>query len=117
MGRPRKGGRHGGEEDALLHGETLLVVSAGDAEDVALPLVAEGVSRDLLGDALVVEDAAEHKRNLRSGKELSDKTNALFLLVIEVDGLLFPGRGVCPGHPSQNTSCTSLVCVQTHWRC
>ena len=48
-----------GKEDALLHGETLLVVAASDAEDVALPLIAERVARDLLGDPLVVEDAAE----------------------------------------------------------
>lgn len=33
--------------NTLLHGETLLVVTAGDADDVALPLVAEGVSGDL----------------------------------------------------------------------
>jgi hypothetical protein len=32
-------------DDTLLHGETLLV--AGDADDIALPLIAEGVSRDL----------------------------------------------------------------------
>ena len=30
-----------GEEDTLLHGEALLVVAAGDAEDVALPLVTD----------------------------------------------------------------------------
>ena len=36
-----------GVHDALLHGETLLVVAAGDAEDVALPLVAERVGGDL----------------------------------------------------------------------
>jgi hypothetical protein len=30
-----------GEEDTLLHGETLLVVSAGNSEDVALPLVTD----------------------------------------------------------------------------
>lgn len=33
--------------DTLLHGETLLVVAAGDAEDVALELVADGVTGDL----------------------------------------------------------------------
>lgn len=33
--------------DTLLHGETLLVVSTGDAEDVALELVADGVTRNL----------------------------------------------------------------------
>ena len=33
--------------DTLLHGETLLVVTAGDAEDVALPLITKGVGGDL----------------------------------------------------------------------
>lgn len=33
--------------DTLLHGETLLVVAAGDLEDVALELVADGVTGDL----------------------------------------------------------------------
>lgn len=36
-----------GVHDTLLHGEALLVVAAGDAEDVALELVADGVTRDL----------------------------------------------------------------------
>lgn len=36
-----------GVEDTLLHGETLLVVSSGDAEDVALELVADGVTGNL----------------------------------------------------------------------
>ena len=43
--------------DTLDHGEPLLVVAASDLEDVALPLVAEGISGDLLGNALVVEGA------------------------------------------------------------
>jgi len=47
----------GGEEDTLLHGETLLVVASGDTENVALELVAESVDGDLSGDALVVKDA------------------------------------------------------------
>lgn len=33
--------------DTLLHRETLLVVAAGDADDVALPLVAQAVGGDL----------------------------------------------------------------------
>jgi hypothetical protein len=33
--------------DTLLHRETLLVVSTGDAEDVALELIADGVTRNL----------------------------------------------------------------------
>jgi hypothetical protein len=43
--------------DTLLHGETLLVVAAGDLEDVALELVANGVARDFLTHAAVHEDA------------------------------------------------------------
>lgn len=43
------------QEDTLHHGETLFVVSTGDLEDVALPLVSENVSINFLGDALVVE--------------------------------------------------------------
>lgn len=34
-------------EDTLKHGETLLVVTAGDTEDVSLELIAEGVAGDL----------------------------------------------------------------------
>jgi hypothetical protein len=45
-----------GLHNTLLHGETLLVVSAGDAEDVALELVADGVTGDLLAHALLHED-------------------------------------------------------------
>ena len=47
-----------GEKDTLFHGETLLVVPAGDAEDVSLPFVAEGIARDFLGDLFVIEYAA-----------------------------------------------------------
>lgn len=37
----------GGLQDTLLHGETLLVVATGDADNVALPLVTESVGGDL----------------------------------------------------------------------
>lgn len=47
----------GGVHDTLLHRETLLVVSTGDAEDVALELVADGVAGDFLTHAAVHEDA------------------------------------------------------------
>jgi hypothetical protein len=46
-----------GEEDTLLHGETLLVVTTSNAENVALPLIANGVSRHFLAHALFVEVA------------------------------------------------------------
>jgi len=44
-------------QHALHHGETLLVVSTADAENVTLPLVAERVTRDFLRHLLVEENA------------------------------------------------------------
>ena len=44
-------------EDALLHGEALLVVAASDAEGVALPLVAQARRVHVLTHALLVERA------------------------------------------------------------
>jgi len=46
------------EEDTLFHGKALLVVSTGDAEDVALEFVAKVISLHLLSDFLVIEDTA-----------------------------------------------------------
>ena len=43
--------------DSLLHREALLVVAAGDSEDVALELVADGVAGDFVAHAAVHEDA------------------------------------------------------------
>ena len=43
--------------DALLHGEALLVVAAGDFEDVAFELGGDAVADDLLAHALVHEAA------------------------------------------------------------
>jgi len=48
-------------EDTLLHGEALLVVSTSDTENVALPLVTKRVPRNLLRHLLVEEDTAERK--------------------------------------------------------
>ena len=45
----------GGVHDALLHGEALLVVAAGDFEDVAFELRGHAVARDFLAHALVHE--------------------------------------------------------------
>jgi hypothetical protein len=42
--------------DTLLHGETLLVVASGDAEDVALELIANGIAGNLSTHALLHED-------------------------------------------------------------
>ena len=43
--------------DTLLHGKTLLVVAAGDLEDVALEFVADAVARDFLAHSSLHEDA------------------------------------------------------------
>ena len=62
--------------DTLLHGETLLVVTTHDLEDVSLVLITEGVGGDLGGKALVIEEDTE------------------LLLVVELDALLGPSGGV-----------------------
>ncbi len=43
--------------DALLHGEALLVVAAGDLEDVAFELGPDAVARDFLPHAFLHEAA------------------------------------------------------------
>ena len=45
-----------GEENTLLHGETLLVVSTSDTEDISSPLGTQSVGFDFLRDPFVVED-------------------------------------------------------------
>ena len=42
-------------QNTLLHGETLLVVSSGDSHNVALELVSESFSIDLLTHPLLVK--------------------------------------------------------------
>jgi hypothetical protein len=44
-----------GGENSLLHGEALLVVASGDAENVTLPLLAEGKGVNLHTHTLLVE--------------------------------------------------------------
>jgi len=51
-------------QNALLHGETLLVVASGDSEDVALPLVAKGGGVDLHAHSLLIERPDLKKQNL-----------------------------------------------------
>jgi hypothetical protein len=45
-----------GKKNTLLHGETLLIVTTGDAENVTLELVTNGVTRNFSGHTLVHED-------------------------------------------------------------
>lgn len=47
----------GREHDTLLHGKALLVITAGDAENVALPLITETVSGNFVAHTLLHEDA------------------------------------------------------------
>jgi hypothetical protein len=44
-------------EDTLLHGEALLVVAAGDSDDVALPVITEQVGFDFGAHTLLIEDS------------------------------------------------------------
>jgi hypothetical protein len=37
------------DKNTLLHGKALLVIAAGDAEDITLELVANSISRNFLG--------------------------------------------------------------------
>lgn len=64
-----------GEENTLLHRETLFVVATSDTENIAFPLITERISCDLLSNSLVVEDT-------------------VFSLIIIIDGFLFPSCGV-----------------------
>jgi hypothetical protein len=48
------------DEDTLLHGETLLVISSSDSEDVALVVVTEVLSVNFLAHSLVEEGTAIH---------------------------------------------------------
>jgi len=42
-------------QNSLLHGETLLVESSSDTEDISLVLISQEITRHLLTDALIVE--------------------------------------------------------------
>lgn len=44
-------------EDTLLHGEALLVVAAGDSDDVALPVITEQVGFDFGAHTLLIENS------------------------------------------------------------
>lgn len=69
--QPHTGGMH----DSLLHGETLLVVAAGDFEDIACEFGSKGVAGHFLTHAAVDEDAE-------------------FTLVVDFDQLLSTVGGV-----------------------
>jgi hypothetical protein len=45
-------------EDTLLHGESVLVESSGNFEDVALELISEGIGLNFLTHPLFEEDSA-----------------------------------------------------------
>lgn len=62
-------------EDALLHWEALFVVSASDAEDVALPFFTEMVSFDFSAHTLFVEHSQD-------------------MVIDHLKGFLGPGTGV-----------------------
>lgn len=60
------------DEDTLHHWEALLVIATGDAEDVAVELLAEEVTVNLLRHALVVQNRAAHIQYVYH-KDVADK--------------------------------------------
>jgi hypothetical protein len=54
-----------GQENTLLHGETLFVVTTRDAENVTLELITEGVTRDFLGHTLIEETTAKYSMSVK----------------------------------------------------
>jgi hypothetical protein len=46
------------QEDTLLHGETLLIVTTRDTENVTLEFVTKRVTRDFLSHTLIIETTA-----------------------------------------------------------
>ena len=50
------------DQDSLLHGESLLVVTSRDSENVSFVLFSKNFSIDFLAHSLVVEVATTHSR-------------------------------------------------------
>jgi hypothetical protein len=50
------------QENTLLHGETLLIVTTRDTENVTLEFVTERITRDFLGHTLIVETTATREK-------------------------------------------------------
>ena len=72
----------------------MLVVSAGDAEDITPPFVAESVSWNFLCDFLVIEDTAEKRNAMSSASDKGMVPDAQSLLIIDVEEFLGPSGGV-----------------------
>ena len=74
------------------------VVSTSDPDDVALELISERVNGDLLGHALLVEDAAVRWAGggsaSREGARVKHNLDIRPALVIDLNGLLLPGGRV-----------------------
>ena len=66
-------------EDTLHHGETLLVVATGDAEDVTLEVLGEGLTGHLVSHALVHEGLDDTVRLF-----VNDLINYLFSTIINL---------------------------------
>lgn len=65
-------------QDTLLHGETLLVVSTSDLEDVALEFVSQGSSINLLRETFIIENTASQ------GEVHQEKSYSLFSSSISI---------------------------------
>ena len=80
-------------EDALLHGEALLVVAAGDPHHVTLELVSEGVGLDLLTHPLLVEGPHLRNTNLQIRPAVSSRSIFFHLQLISNLEELLASRG------------------------
>lgn len=84
------------DEDTLLHGETLLVISSSDSEDVALVVVTEVLSVNFVAHSLVEERTAIHdeKGMFSTISALHKSENLHVFLVVDFDFLVSAGKGV-----------------------
>jgi len=83
-----------GEEDALLHRESLLVIAASDAEDISFPFVTKRVCWNFLRNLLVVEDATRGTQVRIDFDKNEDSYGLQSSLFIKVEEFLCAGGWV-----------------------
>lgn len=81
------------KQDTLLHGEALLVVTTGNLEHIALPLITESVSLNFLSHTLIVENAATEK-NTSVSLQSNPQAKVQLDLIDDLEELLKTGSRV-----------------------
>lgn len=77
------------DEDTLLHGETVLVVTTGNFEDVSLEFITENIAFNFLAHSLTVEDGTiENRLGIRKEEVIIQ-----LLVIIDADSLLAASSG------------------------